>query len=199
MKDYNTELFLGLASIIGLEMYEHNKTNNKKILKGGNEGVQAELARLRAEQQQEKDAAQAQKMLRQEKFGKAGAMGKTGMVFQDMGSSKMGKMGKAGAMKLGMEAKKAAEAAGKALSDGVDGLADYTKRNTNPSKVFKYGIIIGLIVFMIFMGGPTILIGAILFLSYRFLKIQIRRYFPMSKKKEKQEDKKTTNNNTSNF
>ena len=201
MTDLNLEHYLGLAAILGIEIYDYNKQNNKtnktnknNVLKGGvknpfsgvknpfsgvknpfkkkplTEGAKGNLQKMK-----DKDAAKKAFENRNWKSDKA-----------------------KGAIKgIGKGMGKGAAASGKAFSKGVDGIGEFAENTFSPSGIMKFGLMIGAVMFMIFMGLPSMFIITMLVLSWKFLKIQINRYFPQSNNKSiKDLSSLETNNNT---
>lgn len=155
MKDLEIEYYLALLAILGIELYSSNttKTNktNNNVLKGG----KAKMA-LGAVQEltkmKDKDAA---KKAFDSRNWKSDA------------------------------AKSAAKNVGKGIGEGasvglkgVENTGEYIKNLINPSWIVVTCLIIGCVVFILFMGAPSILIISLLVASWYFLRNQINRYFP---------------------
>ena len=73
---------------------------------------------------------------------------------------------------------KGAAAGASASLKGMDNAGEFVKNLVNPSTFVIIGLIVGCIMFVIFMGGPSILIISLLVASWYFLRNQINRYFP---------------------
>lgn len=84
-----------------------------------------------------------------------------------------------GAMKsVGKGIGKGAAAGASAGLKGLDNAGEFVKNLVNPSTFVVIGLIVGCIMFALFMGGPSILIISLLVASWYFLRNQINRYFP---------------------
>ena len=85
---------------------------------------------------------------------------------------------KGAAKGIGKGIGKGAAAGASAGLKGMENTGEFIKNLVNPSTFVVIGLIVGCVMFTIFMGGPSILIISLLVASWYFLRNQINRYFP---------------------
>ena len=85
---------------------------------------------------------------------------------------------KGAAKSIGKGIGKGAAAGASAGLKGIDNAGEFIKNLVNPSTFVIIGLIVGCIMFTLFLGGPSILIISLLVASWYFLRNQINRYFP---------------------
>ena len=216
MKDLEIEYYLGILAILGIELYTNGNTTKIKnnvlknnVLKGGKSlkgfaksaGKGAGKGAVKGAKLAGKGAVKGAKL-----EGKGAVKG-----------AKLAEKGAAGAVKLaGKGAAGAAKLAGIGILNSTKGTTANASAGSgfdmsssggminnffSPSWILIGCLIIGCVVFIIFMGAPSILIISLLVASWYFLRNQINRYFPPvdSNPVMKSNNQNQNNQNNNNF